>query len=155
MPRRQEFETIVNGPDFTPDELTEALDSWARAEGGRTVRAVVHLLLASGLAQAWPQFGQHLAIELYTDKTDPDPQPYPIARLLDWNTVHNAIPADVGKRAFSLFVYARCLGDRGFTICLSDLIEGMEPSTQWVMHEANAIRFGLPLDPRRRRSAED
>ena len=149
--RRQEFETLVNGPDLTPSELTDALDAWARADGGRVVRAVVHLLTASGLALAWPQFGTHLSLQLYTDPTDPDPQPYPVARVLDWNTLHNAIPATAGKSALALFVYARALGDRGFVICLSDLLEGMEPRTQQVVHEANALRFGLPLEPARKR----
>lgn len=148
---RHEFETLVSGPDLAPDELTEALDAWARADGGRTVRAVVHLLTASGLAKSWPQFGHHLSIQLYTDPTDPDPVPYPVARVLDWASLHNAIPIEVGKTAFALFVYARCLGDRGFVICLSDLLDGMEPGTQRLVHEANAIRFSLPREPARRR----
>lgn len=148
---RHEFETIVKGQEFTADELAEALEMWARADGGRVVHAVVHLLTAAGLAQSWPGFSQYLAVELYTDPSDPAPEPYPVARVLDWNSLHNAIPAGVGKSALALFVYARALGDRGFLLCLSDLLEGMEPGTQRVVHEANAIRFGLPRDAPRRR----
>jgi hypothetical protein len=151
--RPKELETIVRGQDFTPDELVEAIDAWSRADGTRPTRAVAALLIASGLAQSWEQFSQYLSIELYTDPEEPDPatRSYPIARVLDWNTLHNAIPSSVGKSALGLFVYARALGDRGFLVCLSDLIEGMEPNTQRIVHDANALRFGLPPLQRRDR----
>lgn len=149
--RRQEYETLAN-PAYSPSVITEALDAWARADGGRVVRAVVHLLTAAGIAQSWAGFGQHLAIELYTDPDDPDPQPYPVARVLDWASLHNALPVgEIGKSAFAMFVYARMLGDRSFLWCLSDLVEGMEPATQRIVHEANAIRFGLPVPVKTRR----
>lgn len=144
---RSEYETIKS-PTYTACAITEGLNAWAQAEGDRVVQAAVHLLVAAGIAQSWDGFGQYLAIELYTDPEDPDPTPYPVARVRDWSALHNALPVnEVGKSAFSLFVYARCLGDRGFVVCLSDLLEGMEPGTQRIVHDANAIRFGLPRGP--------
>lgn len=150
MPRR-EFETIAH-PQMTPAQLAEALDSWARAVDSRAVEAVVFLLKASGIAESWDGFAQHLDIDLYTDPDDPDPHPYPVARVLDWGRLHNAIPAQaIGKQAFGLFVYARMLGDRSFLWCLNDLLEGMEPNTQRTVQEANAIFFGQPRQWNRRR----
>lgn len=152
MEDQREFARLVRSPDLSSEELYGALDAWARADGGRVVRAVVYLLQASKLAQTWPDFGEHLSIQLYNDPADSDPETrsYPVARVLDWNSLHNAIPGDIGKRALSLFVYARCLGDRGFVVCLSDLLGGMEPATQLVVHEANAIRFGSAAKVRQR-----
>ena len=147
MAARQEFETFRKLPDLTPGEVTEALDAWARADGGRAVSAVVHLLTASGLAESWRQFPEHLELTVYTDPGDPEPTPYTVARVINWSSLHNAIPSDVGKSALGLFVYARALGDRGFVVCLSDLLDGMEPNTQRIVHEANAIRFGVPRTP--------
>jgi hypothetical protein len=145
---RREFETITNGPALEPAALTEALDAWARADGGRVTAAVVHLLTKAGLAESWPMFSEHLSIQLFTDPDDPEGEAYPVARVLEWSALHNAIPTnEVGKSAFAMFVYARALGDRGFVVCLSDLLEGMEPRTRRVVHEANAIRFALPVDP--------
>lgn len=143
MPSRRDLDAIVNGPDLTPAEVNDALEGWARADGGRVVRAVAHLLTASRIAEVWPEFGQHLAIDMYVDRDDPDPDPYTIAKVRDWSCLHNAIPVrEVGKAAFSLFVLARALGDRGFVICVSDLLEGMEPVTQKIASEAMAYRFG-------------
>lgn len=151
MARRQEYETLAP-QTYSPAEITEALDAWARADGTRAVEAVVYLINASGIAESWPQFAQHLAVELYTDPEDPDPQPYPVARVLDWGRLHNAIPAHaVGKTAFGLFVYARMLGDRSFLWCLNDLLEGMEPNTQRLVQEANLIFFGMPRQWLRRK----
>lgn len=154
MPDRQhqEFATLAH-PQLAPDELEEALDSWARAVDSRAVEAVVHLLKASGLAESWKGFAKHLEIELYTDPADPEPTPYRVARVLDWGRMHNAIPfREVGKQAFGLFVYARMLGDRSFLWCLNDLLEGMEPNTQRSVQEANAIFFGMPRQWNRRRN---
>lgn len=148
MPNRRDLDAIVNGPDLSPAEISDALDGWARADGGRVVRAVVHLLTASRIPETWPGFGAHLTIDMYVDRDDPEPEPYTIARVHNWSALHNAIPvAEVGKAAFSLFVLARALGDRGFVVCLSDLLEGMEPVTQRVAAEAMAYRFGQPVAP--------
>lgn len=142
MTRRQEYETIA-GPVYSPQKISEALDAWARAEGTRVVEAVVFLLKASGIPESWPQLSQHISMDLYTDPEDPDPQPYEVARVLDWDRLHNAIPlAAIGKQAFDLFVYARMLGDRSFLWCLSNLLEGMEPNTHRLVQEANVIFFG-------------
>lgn len=141
-----EYETLTEA-SLTPAELTEALESWARAVGGRETRAIVHLILRAGLPETWPEMSQHLAVQKYTDPTDPDPSPYLVARILNWSQVHNAMPVtSVGKAALSLFVYARAIGDRGFLVCLSDLFGGMEPGTMRIVHEANAIRFGQPVE---------
>ena len=148
MPNRRDLDQIVNGPDLSPAEINDALDGWARADGGRVVRAVAHLLIASRIAETWPEFGQHLALDVYTDRDDPEPEPYTIARVRDWSGLHNAVPvAEVGKGPFSLLVLARALGDRGFVICVSDLLEGMEPVTQRIASEAMAYRFGQPVTP--------
>lgn len=143
MPPRRDLDAIVNGPDLSPTEINEALDGWARADGGRVVRAVAHLLTASRIAETWPDFCQHLDLDVYTDRDDPEPQPYTIAKIRNWSCIHNAIPVrEVGKAPFSLFVLARALGDRGFVVCLSDLLEGMEPVTQRIASEAMSLRFG-------------
>lgn len=148
MMPRQEYETIKS-PELSPGEVADRLENWARAEGNPAINAVVYLLKASEIAESWPGITKHLDFELYTDPEDPDPVPYEVVRILDWGRLHNAIPVHrVGKSALALFVFARMLGDRSYVENFSDLIEGMEPGTQRLVHTALGVYVGRrPSNP--------
>lgn len=140
---RRQYTPVEGSVVWKPKEFKDAFDGWTYAEGTKPVEAVAYLLLQSGIIDAWPDFQFSVDRSIYRDPEDPQPTPYPVARVLDWARLANDIPFElVGKRAFSLFVFARMLKDRNFPWCLNDVVEGMDPDTQRIALHAFALFTG-------------
>jgi hypothetical protein len=147
---RQPVYEPVDKKKLSPAEVEEGLDLWAtRAEGSRRIEAVVYALKVSRIAHLWPDFPDYLDIVRYKDPDDPQMEPYLVARVIDWDRLHNGMPeiSEIGKPSFGLVVYARMLGDRGFQCVLNDLVEGMDEATKRLADNAHGIFCGRRIEP--------
>lgn len=127
---------------YSPTQLDQMLDDWARSTDDKRDAAAAWLLIQSGLTR-WPQFSEFVEVSTYFDLENEDEPGYPIARVRDWTDLANRVPPNFGLHPISLVAAAKSLATVDAPVSLRHLLLIANPEAAKLIARAVLIATGV------------